>query len=470
MSLRQKTKRGFTLLEILLVVGIIAVLAGIVIIAINPGRQLAIVRNAERTSDIKQISNAVQQYYIDNGHYPTSMPTTLMEICDTGTSSPAEGYCGDLADLSALVPAYLPAIPKDPQATTTDGTGYTIMESPSQHVVSAAPAAELGTVIAIGTSTASLPSGPSGPSSPSTPYVWITTDGSNQLSKISTSTGAVVDSLNIGRPQEGVAVAANGNVWITSEANNSVSELSSSTGAVIVTTTVGTYPIGIAIDPSGNVWVANFGTGSGPGIVTKLNGSTGAVMNSYSVGSYPFGIAADSNGYIWVTDEVNNYVYRVNSSGSIISTTTVGTTPMGIAVDSSGNIWTANYSSNNVTKLNSSGVFIANYSVGSHPRGIAVDADENIWVSNAGNVVDFSTVSKLNNSGTLINSFNIGVSPWGVAVDLNDHIWIANQGSDTVSELDSSGTPVRPAIATSHHPYAFGDATGFALQHFVLGL
>ena len=52
-------KSGFTLLEILLVVGIIAILAGIVIVAINPAKQLATVRNTERKSDIKQINNAL---------------------------------------------------------------------------------------------------------------------------------------------------------------------------------------------------------------------------------------------------------------------------------------------------------------------------------------------------------------------------------------------------------------------------
>jgi len=52
-------KSGFTLLEILLVVGIIAILAGITIVAINPSKQLAQVRNTERKSDIKQIANAI---------------------------------------------------------------------------------------------------------------------------------------------------------------------------------------------------------------------------------------------------------------------------------------------------------------------------------------------------------------------------------------------------------------------------
>ena len=39
---------GFTLIEILLVVALIALLAGIVIIAVNPNKQLADGRNARR--------------------------------------------------------------------------------------------------------------------------------------------------------------------------------------------------------------------------------------------------------------------------------------------------------------------------------------------------------------------------------------------------------------------------------------
>jgi type II secretory pathway pseudopilin PulG len=142
------------LLEILLVVGIIAILAGIVIVAINPSKQLATVRNTERKSDLKQVSNAITQYYIDNFHYPTSLTSTLTEICDTGANASSSGQTttctnAGLINLSELVPVYLTAIPKDPSATTTNHAGYQVVLT-SNKIGLSAPA-ELGQTITIGT-------------------------------------------------------------------------------------------------------------------------------------------------------------------------------------------------------------------------------------------------------------------------------------------------------------------------------
>ena len=112
-----KKSKGFTLLEILLVVGIIAILAGIVIVAINPGRQLAQTRNVERRSDLKQINSAIQQFYIDHSYYPASSTdyiTSLVEICDTGTAT-SSNDCSGFVNLTELVPTYITAIPVDPQ-------------------------------------------------------------------------------------------------------------------------------------------------------------------------------------------------------------------------------------------------------------------------------------------------------------------------------------------------------------------
>ena len=162
------SNQGFTLLEMLLVVAIIAVLAGIVVVAINPGKQLATVRNTERSFNLNEIHKAMQQYFIDHYIYPAATPTTLTEICNTGNLPYPSGIdCGTLIDLSPLVPTYLTSIPVDPQGSTlsfinnfipkvyatTNGTGYKVMKDSDNKIVLSASQAELGVMIRIGTIT-----------------------------------------------------------------------------------------------------------------------------------------------------------------------------------------------------------------------------------------------------------------------------------------------------------------------------
>lgn len=124
--------KGFTMLEILLVVAAIAILAGIVIVAINPGKQLAETRNAQRNSAVNTIINGVYQFSIDNrGSLPgaiasgTACDAAANEVCVTGAAD-----CTGLIDLSMLTTdgTYLVNIPEDPSGSaTTDGTGYHVV-------------------------------------------------------------------------------------------------------------------------------------------------------------------------------------------------------------------------------------------------------------------------------------------------------------------------------------------------------
>lgn len=139
-----KSNRGFTLLEILLVVAAIAILAGIVIVAINPNKQLGDTRNAQRRSDVNTILNAVYQYTIDNnGTLPTAITTTQTEICKTG------GTCTGLIDLSVLTTneKYLIAIPYDPTGGSTNGAGYEILKTSNGRIKVVAPDAEQSATI-----------------------------------------------------------------------------------------------------------------------------------------------------------------------------------------------------------------------------------------------------------------------------------------------------------------------------------
>ncbi len=118
-------KKGFTLIEVLVVIGIIAVLAGIVIVAVNPTKQFAQGRNTDRTSGVTEILNAIGQRMADNkgkfdGTFGTytcpALPTTAKNISST---------TGDI-DLACLYPTYLPtSLPVDPtDGNWTDSTHY----------------------------------------------------------------------------------------------------------------------------------------------------------------------------------------------------------------------------------------------------------------------------------------------------------------------------------------------------------
>jgi type IV pilus assembly protein PilA len=142
------THKGFTLLEVLLVVAIIGILAGIVIIAINPNKQLADTRNTQRKADVNTIISAVYQYTIDNnGVIPSAITSTSTEICATGA-----GSCSGLINLSALTSSgkYVVAMPSDPSgAIATNGIGYKIRKDGNNRIIVDATQAEEGLTISV---------------------------------------------------------------------------------------------------------------------------------------------------------------------------------------------------------------------------------------------------------------------------------------------------------------------------------
>ena len=70
-----KSKTGFTLIEVVVVIGIIGILTVIIFPSINNVR--AKNRDAERISDIATVQLGLSLYYTENGHYPLVLDPSL---------------------------------------------------------------------------------------------------------------------------------------------------------------------------------------------------------------------------------------------------------------------------------------------------------------------------------------------------------------------------------------------------------
>jgi prepilin-type N-terminal cleavage/methylation domain-containing protein len=98
-----RKNKGFTLVELLVVISIIGVLATLVLLQLGTARARA--RDTKRITDVNQIRTAVEQYFEDNGGtYPTGITDALI-----GPSSPGK---------------YLTRVPTDPLTGTAYGYGY----------------------------------------------------------------------------------------------------------------------------------------------------------------------------------------------------------------------------------------------------------------------------------------------------------------------------------------------------------
>jgi len=136
-----KKQTGFTLVELLVVVAIIAVLAGVVIVAINPAALLQKSRDATRLQDLENVHKAMSLALADAEITLTA--TGTCGTCDSLNGTQAvdgTGWVQFTVSGATGLAKYIPALPVDPlnvgaNVYTYGGTltGYemnAVLESP----------------------------------------------------------------------------------------------------------------------------------------------------------------------------------------------------------------------------------------------------------------------------------------------------------------------------------------------------
>lgn len=115
--------KGFTLIEITLVIAIISIISGIAYSSFSGARAES--RDKVRVASLQQLQLALELYKDKNGRYPVAGCGRGTGWVGPGTHPVAWGNAADCPMyIVGLAPEFMPALPRDPKDEMVDGVGF----------------------------------------------------------------------------------------------------------------------------------------------------------------------------------------------------------------------------------------------------------------------------------------------------------------------------------------------------------
>ncbi len=456
--------RGFTIVELLIVIVVIGILAAITILAYNGVQSGA--RDNAVVSDLEGVATEVTHYQVNNNGVFSADGSGSSVTWYSGsgansniTFSPSSG---DIVDVVANNTDYC-IRGYNPGAKT-----YSTLATAAKKESTSGICATLGPSVAalaaggpypnMGVVTTLAGSGASG-----------SANGTGTAATFSYPTGATIDPLS-------------GSLYVI-EANNV--DIRKVTTAGVVTTIASSLPgspWGVTINPAGTLLYYTDTYGDAIRQVTTAGVSSLFAGGTYGTGngtgaaaqfSRTIDVASDSGGNVYVADMDNNLI-RAITPGAVVTTlagsspsgfvngTGAGakfSTPYGLAVDSSGNVYVADMANNAIRKITPGGVVttlagsgVAGSANGTgtaaqfrSPNNVAVDSSGNVYVTDNGNnlvrmITPAGVVTTLAGSGTAGSGNGSGTAAQfrglsGIAVTSSGTVYVTETTNNDIRKI-----------------------------------
>jgi len=462
----QSRTRGFTIVEILIVISIIGILAAVTIIAYNGVQQKA--RDTAVLSDTDAVASEMTRYSVNNnGVFGSSL--AWYSPSGTNTNIKVTPSSGNIIDVVATDTAYCIRV-------------YNLGASQYKSLATALKKGSSATACILAASAGAIADSPLPPVV--NQGVVTTLAGSTEGSADGVGSAAQFKAPN------DVTVDASGTIYVADTQNHRIRKITPS-GAV--TTLAGSIqgfvdgagtaarfslPQGIVASPSGTVYVADSSNNrirkiTPAGEVTTFAGSTqGSADGSGAAAQFnnPRGLAIDANGTLYVADRYNYRIRKITPAGvvSTLAGSTIGNAdgtgtaaqfnmPYSLAVDSSGTVYTVDAFNNRIRKITPTGVVttLAGTSPGfldgtgtaarfNEPYGIAVDPWGVIYVADTFN----HRIRKITSTGvvTTLAGSSLGATdgtgsgaqfnyPVGLTIDSAGTIYVVDNENDRIRKI-----------------------------------